>query len=401
MSVLFPLLLLLGSVIAVYRSSRERRIRYVLLLALSVRLFFSALNVIGMTFPFSDTTDVGAFLDYARSISGGDVEFDVSQSYVWASIMGLINLYTGDILYSPLIINSVAGTYAVLFAYRISIALCGDMSRAFAVAVIVALMPPLVFASATHLREATSTLFFTMFVHYLLQCGLEKDVRWRTLAMAFLSSALAALMHGAFVLLPVFVLGYMLLKLLNNNPSPGVIVSYVLLIGTLLGLAYLFSSLQIGASKAGLLYSSSFDAIYEGILKVIARGMMLEQMDVLSQSTFLFFLLAMLKFLFSPFFAGELRAFDLVRWPLVLYLFVCFLRILGSILPYPFTRLRISFLVLSALIILYCFLFAIGSRDPDTAFRHYLKMLPVIIAAGAPLSFLFHRVHQREIILNN
>ena len=400
MSVLFPLLLLVGSVIAVYYSSSETRIRCLLLLALSVRLVFSLLNVAGVTFPLSDTTDVVAFLTYAQDASSGGFELDVSQSYVWASVMGLINLYTGDALYSPLIINSVAGTYTVLFAYRIAIILSGNLSRAFYVAVILAMMPPLIFSSASHLREATATLFFTMFVYYLLQFGLVKSARWQTVAMVLFSGAMAALVHGAFVLLPVFLLVYMFLKLINNNPSPGALLRGSLLAVTMIGVFYIFSSLGVGASKAGMLYSNSWEAIYKGILQVISRGMMTEYMDVLSRSSLLFFLLAIVKFLFSPFFAGELRAFDFVRWPLVAYSFLCFLGIIRGVLPYPFTKVHVSFLVLSVLITIYCFLFSIGSLDPDTAFRHYLKLMPVIVAAGEPLYFLVCRATGRERVRN-
>jgi hypothetical protein len=252
-------------------------------------------------------------------------------------------------------------------------------------------MPPLIFTSASYLREAMTTLFFTMFVYYLLQFGLAKGVRWQTLTMALLSSLIAALLHGAFILLPAFLFVYMIAKLINNAPSSRSVLSYSLLAVTMVGVFYLFSSFGVGASKAGILYSNSSGAIQSGLMRVISRGMMMEHMDVLSGSSALFFMFATFKFLFSPFFAGELRSFDLVRWPLVCYFFFCLWGILRGLLPYPFSKIQVSFLIVFGLIASYCFLFSIGSLDPDTAFRHYLKLVPVIVAAGAPMSFLFSR----------
>jgi hypothetical protein len=388
MSILFPLLLLIVSVALIARVRAERRVVRVLLLALGIRLFVSILNVVGLKFPFSDTTDVAAFLAHAQE---GTVDFDVSQSFVWGSIIGVINMYTGDVTYSPLIINSVAGTCTVLYGYRIAMLLTANRGRAFCIAVLLTLLPPLIFTSASYLREAITTVFFTMFAYYLLEFGTLKNVPPRLLLKAFLAGSLAALFHGAFVLLPVFLLLYMALKLISNAPTPRALLGYSALAVALIGLFVLFSSLGVGASKAGVLYSNSADAIYEGLTRVIARGMTMEYMEVLPHSPALFALLALFKFLFSPMFTGELRAFDMLRWPIVVYAFFSILNIGRRIVPYPFTGISVAHLVLFAVLIVYCILFSIGSLDPDTAFRHYLKLLPVILAAGAPLFFLLPR----------
>jgi hypothetical protein len=66
-------------------------------------------------------------------------------------------------------------------------------------------------------------------------------------------------------------------------------------------------------------------------------------------------------------------------------LFVALLNVLVRSLPVPFDRLRISFTVILGMLLGYCLLFAVGSLDPDTAFRHYIKFMPLLIAAGLPV----------------
>src|SRR5690606_37485506 len=190
------------------------RLFRLVLAALALRLSFSLLNMVGIRFPFSDTTDVLAFLTHAEEMSAGDFELDVSQSYVWASVIGLINLYTGDLIVSPLVLNSLAGSFTVLFGYRISKLLFADSRRAFQAALVLAFLPPLVFLSATYLRDAAAALFLTMFVYYLLRFGLTRERPVLTPILVLLSASLAALLHGAFVLLPAFAFLYVLLRLL-------------------------------------------------------------------------------------------------------------------------------------------------------------------------------------------
>src|SRR5690606_22595223 len=120
---------------------------------------------------------------------------------------------------------------------------------------------------------------------------------------------------------------------------------------------------KVGASKASALYSVSTEALSESLMKTIAEGMMADEAHLISDSLLLFFLTALLKFLFSPFFAEEWRLFDIVRLPLVVYLFISLSNLLAIGLPYPLMKVKTSFLFLSALLVAYCFLFAIGSLD--------------------------------------
>lgn len=386
MAIAFPLLLLIFGTFALYRASRESRVVLLLvMLALAIRLFFSVLNLLNFGFPYGDTTDIAAFLSYGEKMAGGNVRVDVSQSYVWAAFIGIIRLYTGDSTLSPLIINSVAGTYVVVYGYRISNILAQDVGRAFRVAAVLAVMPPLVFMSATYLRDMPATLFFTIFAYNLLRFGLQRNPPLASLVALMLSSVFAALLHGAFVLLPAFVLFYMAGKSLSDRLTKRSAAIYATTLTLMFVLVFCLYYFEIGASKVGALYANSTDAIEQRLLDTVASGMMSEQSAIAVASPPLFVVLAILKFLFSPFFSDQLRAFDVLRYPIVVFLFISFACLVARVLPYPFARVRVSFGVMSVLLLSYCFLFAIGSLDADTAFRHYLKLMPLLIAVAAPL----------------
>src|SRR5690606_9531650 len=125
-----------------------------------------------------------------------------------------------------------------------------------------------------YLREATATLFFTMFVYHLLRFGLLKDIGLSALAALVLSSTMAALLHGAFVLLPVFAFLCMVAKMANNRWDRNSAVVYSLGVCGVFATVIAFFSLGVGASKAGVLYSSSFEAASSGVLRAISSGMM-------------------------------------------------------------------------------------------------------------------------------
>jgi hypothetical protein len=230
-----------------------------------------------------------------------------------------------------------------------------------------------------------------MFVLYLLRFGLGGEAKLSVFFMLALSSLLAALFHGAFLFLPAFAVWYVLLSFFSNRLTMRSLATYVMVLVAVVGIGALFFLLQIGASKVGAVYAASGEAIYDQVVRIASAGMMKEYANVLAASPPIYAALAIGKFAFSPFFSDQLRAFDIVRMPLVILLFISLINVVRKAFPYALAGVRPSFLVLSALLLTYCFLFSIGSVDPDTAFRHYIKLLPVMLAAGFPIALLYSR----------
>ena len=158
LSLIFPAALLLMFAVLFWRLGRRHAgLLPILVAAFGLRLAFAVLNVIGFVFPFSNTTDIDAFLSHAEGMTGGALGIDVSQSYVWAGIIGIINYYTGDIALSPLVLNMAAGVASVHCGILLCHLALRDRTLALRVGWVLAVLPPLVFISATYLRDAATT----------------------------------------------------------------------------------------------------------------------------------------------------------------------------------------------------------------------------------------------------
>lgn len=378
---------ILGSVIIlgpffylVQNKSENKTILYLLLGTFGIRLLFLVFNVIGVRFPLSDTSDIVAFFDVAQAGAESTLFLDFSQSYIWASILGVIYKATGDLVLLPLVINVVLGTLSVMLAYKMVLLFSNRMVPGYVVLSLLGFSPPLIFASASYLRESITIFFITATFYVAASISKSQSVSINQILLLLGSAVIAMVFHGGFFFLVVMA-GLILTHKMWVKKKFGVLF----FAATLLIIAFLLViNFQIGGSKIGWLLTFDFAIINNRIERAINGGIASDLQWLYDANGLLFALVSSFHFLWAPLFAENLRLFDLARVP---YLFIISVALVIIILrciriKKGFLFLGYSYFVFVITIFVTIFGFSIFSADIDTAFRHLTKLFPVIIALG-------------------
>ncbi|GAA5521909.1 hypothetical protein LQ318_09165 [Aliifodinibius salicampi] len=398
MHIVFPILFFLLSLFFLKKIGDRFNLFSLLLGAYLVRVCFAAFNIIGFRFPLSDTSDIVRFQAFADEVVNSGFQIDFSSAYVWAGLIGIIEYFTGDDTFTPLLINSLYGTLTVWYAYRISFILLRERQQSYLVAVIISLVPALIFTSASYLREASTILFLTMFIYYLIEFGFVTGSKKGSAIMLFASSIMTAMFHGGFVLLPFLAMIYMAFKMGKVKLTKRTLWGGLFVILCFVGFVSLMIEFRIGGGKVHGLYNLSFHTVWTRLLDVISVGWMASYSQLMVQAPPIFGGIAIFKFLFSPFFAENFRTYDFVRMPLTFILFISLVKLFLRAITSTF-KIRITYFYLLAIFLFHIVLFSIGSNDPDTAYRHYMKFFPVIIATGIPLGWMRY-FRDKKIVMN-
>ena len=378
---------ILGSVIIlgsffflIQKKSENKIILYLLLGIFGIRLFFLVLNVIGVRFPLSDTSDIVAFFDVAQAGAQSTLFFNFSQSYIWASILGVIYKATGDLVLLPLVVNIVLGTLSSMLAYKMVLLFSNRMVSAYVVLSLVGFSPPLIFASASYLRESITIFFITATFYLAASISKSQSISINQSLLLLGSAVIAMVFHGGFFFLVVMA-GLILTQKMLVKKKFGVLffTCFLLIIAFLLVINF-----QIGGSKIGWLLSFDFAVINHRLERAINGGIASDLQWLYDANGLVFALVSTIRFIWAPLLAENLRLYDLAR---VVYLFIISIALLIIVLRCIRNRngglfLSSSYFLFNMSIFVTIFGFSIFSADVDTAFRHLTKLFPVIIALG-------------------
>lgn len=364
----------------IQEKSESRIIFYLLLGAFGIRLLFLVLNVMGVRFPLSDTSDIDAFFNVARAGSESPLFLDFSSSYVWASILGVIYNLTGDLVLFPLAVNVILGMLSVMLAYKMVLLLSNRMMSGYFVLFLVGFSPPLIFGSASYLRESITIFFITATFFLAASISYKQvfDIRQSLLLLG--SAVIATVFHGGFIFLVVMAGLLLFQKILKTKQYGSIFLILFLFIGS----TFMMIEFQIGGSKVGWLLSFDLSVIDNRLERAVSGGMSSELQWLYDANSALFALVSSLRLIWAPLFAENLRYFDLARIPyaaiitagLAAIIFRC-VRVKGSAF-----FLNSNYLLFGTTILVTIFGFSIFSVDVDTGFRHLTKLTPVIIALG-------------------
>lgn len=364
----------------IQKKSENKIIHYLLIGAFGIRLLFLVFNIIGFRFPLSDTSDIFGFFEVAKAGADSSLFFDFSQSYIWASILGIIYNLTGDIVLIPLMLNVVLGTFSVMLAYKMVLLFSNRLVSAYVVLFLVGFSPPLIFGSASHLRESITTFFVTATFYLATSISKRQSFNINQSALLLGSAVISTVFHGGFVFLVVMAGLVLAQKIWMEKNVTAPFLALMLLLGSI----FMIINFQIGGSKVGWLLSFDLSVISNRLESVVSGGISSELQWLYDANSLLFTLVSSLRFIWAPLFAENLRYFDLARIPyifiitmaLVMIIFRC-VRVRGASLV-----LRSSHFIFLMTIFVTIFGFSIFSLDNDTAFRHLSKLFPVIIALG-------------------
>ena len=390
-SIVFNFLFILLSYLYFLRYDKKDKTYFVFTLALTLRLIFSVFNVTGIDFPGVNSTDIGRFIATAHQVQtmGLSGNFDITQSYVWSWVLGLVMMISRDTVFAPLVFNSLLGTLAVLSLYRTALFL-GTSGSAKMSAWLIALCPPLVFYSAVLLRETILLLLLAQLFYYVVYIYKMNAFNMINTTKMLLFYILLVVFHGAFAILIFPIILTMVYPVFSGRVkilSGNFFIAFILFPILLISLSYYFIQMEIGHSKLYFLYGSSggLELVGNAIGFMARRAQNSELISWTSGGSLLANVLELnIKTLFGPFFAGEYRNFDIVRMVIVVYVNFNLLLITGkAVFSSGITRIGLAFI----LIIIVGF--AVISGYYEHAFRHYLKAAPLIIVMGTPMVYGF------------
>ncbi|MDG5815536.1 hypothetical protein QA601_10625 [Chitinispirillales bacterium ANBcel5] len=357
----------------------------------------------GIEFPGVNSTDIGRFIETAHQVqmTGLVGNLDVTQSYVWSWLLGLVMLVSKDTVFAPLVFNSVLGTLVVVSLHKTAV-LLGTPGSAKMSSWLIALCPPLIFNSAILLRETLLLLLLSQLFFYILYTFKNHSFGLKYITVILMYFILLVIFHGAFVILLLPILVTMIYPFLTGQKrflskhSFVIFVFFPLILSLIL---YYSIQAEIGHSKLYFLYNSTefSDLIWNSITFIGRRAQDSELIAWSQGSGFLFNKVELIiKSLFGPFFAGEFRNFDIIRMVIVLYVnFNLFILFLKSFFPSGINRIGLFFIFINIAG------FAVISTYYEHAFRHYMKVVPLIITLSTPIIYNFLKCSVKHRIETN
>ena len=327
-----------------------------------------------MAFPYSNSSDAIRFVEYSYNVaSSSDIlnNLDLSSSYIWAWFIGFQSLFTKDFFLIPKVINICLSSSTIYLSYEISKRI-SNKNISYKSYIFLVFNPSLMFISITLLREIVM-IYFSMkainyFIEYLNSC--------KTMFFIFslLFSFLSILMHGGMiVLLLVIILFYFYTRIKAKDIS---ILFGIMILFILFTYAVRY---KVGAAKLNFIYSS--DILNALLLQIenkinlgVNYGYISEPVRIRSFSNLIIILIELIfKFIYSPFFPLSFRVYSIEKIVISIVLNIAFIIILVK----NIIKSNIINRFLVVYFLLFIIIFSLGTFDQNTAYRHFLKILPI------------------------
>jgi len=386
--VLVFLLLLLAAGIVLILTVRDGQLRYILFLAVIVRLALLTASDMGFTLPDSDV-DAAYFEErgwaFATNWTDKGLSYGALQplngTRLYSLVVAVVYYAFGRFSVLPCVLNMAVGVVTIALVYRLAIALWASRAAAQLAAGIGAVFPTLVLYSVMTLREA---LFICAFMYSLrsflnwMNGGNTVDIiktltGWIVAVILHAGAIPAVLVYAAVAAfysprsqrwtlaskwLP---LGLVMFFALAMAIEGGMVAKLPKGLGLLCSPEYLCSRLSMIARSRAAYLSGIKPSSY---------------LDIVLQTP-----LRVLYFLFAPFPHMVSNTADFIALAdgmLYVVLVVCAIRSVAATSPTPRRTALLLVLILTVVV------FAWGTSNYGTAVRHRQKIVPLLLVISSP-----------------